>query len=381
MRKIIRISTVPLSLDLFCRGLLRELSETYEVIALSSPGEELEAIARREGVRTVSVPMKRQIAPWHDLLSLVRLIWVFKKESPMLVHSITPKAGLLSMLAARIAGVPVRVHTFTGLLFPTAYGWQRRLLMLADRITCICSTHVLAEGEGVKKDLAGHGITRKNIGILGNGNVRGIDLQWYSRTPEVMAMTDVIRKRLNIRERQFTFVFVGRLVREKGIKELVEAFCGLQAVHPEIHLILVGEGKGEDDLFVRTIRDRITATGHIHIVEWQTDVRPWYVVADALVFPSFREGFPNVVIEAGALELPSIVTDINGSREIIREGENGMIVPARDSEALYNAMEWMIGHPSEVRRYGANARPLIASRYEQKYVWLCLKEFYKEILR
>ncbi|MCD8291521.1 MAG: glycosyltransferase, partial [Prevotella sp.] len=212
LRKIIRTSTVPVSLDVFCRGLLRELSADYEVIALSSPGKEMDQIAKREGVRTIAVPMERRISIYKDLLSLFRLIQVFLKEKPQMVHSMTPKAGLLSMTAAWIAKVPVRVHTFTGLVFPTAKGWRQKLLMLTDRITCACATYVTAEGKGVKNDLKNYGITRKKITILGNGSVRGIDLKYYACTPNVIAEAFSIKKRLNIHEGEFSFIFVGRLV-------------------------------------------------------------------------------------------------------------------------------------------------------------------------
>lgn len=146
-KKIIRTATVPLSLDLFCRGLLRELSQEYDVVALSSPDPELEDIRKREGVRTVGVPMRRKIGPFHDLVSLLRLFRIFRKERPDMVHSITPKAGLLSMAAAWLARVPVRVHTFTGLIFPYEKGWKRQLLLVTDRITAACATHVIPEGE------------------------------------------------------------------------------------------------------------------------------------------------------------------------------------------------------------------------------------------
>ncbi len=380
MKKIIRIATVPLSLDLFCRGLLRELSADYEVIALSSPGKELDQLARREEVRTIVVPMQRCMTPWKDVVSLFRLICIFRKERPQLVHSMTPKAGLLSMMAARIAKVPVRVHTFTGLLFPTADGWRQKLFMLTDRITCACATHIIAEGAGVRNDLKHYGITRKEIRVLGNGNVRGINLQYYTRTPEVIAQTFAIRQKLDIQKGQFTFIFAGRLVGDKGINELVEAFCNLRVVHPNIHLILVGEEEKKTDPLKEATRSKMLTTKNIHCVEWQADVRSWYTAADALVFPSYREGFPNVVLEAGAMGLPSIVTDINGAREIIREKENGIIIPPRNKTALYNAMKRWVEHPSEAEHYGMNARTLVASRYEQGYVRQCLKDFYRQII-
>lgn len=379
MHKIIRTSTVPLSLDLFCRGLLRELSACYEVVALSSPGRELEAIARREGVRTIGVPMRRPIAPLHDGVSLLRMIRVFRRERPQLVHSMTPKAGLLSMIAARVAGVPVRVHTFTGLLFPTATGLRRRLLMLADRWICRCATQVVAEGEGVRADLLQYGITRKPVQVLGYGNVRGIDLASYDRTPDVLARAAEIRTSLGIPKSGFTFLFVGRFARDKGIEELVEVFGQLIAEGWDAHLLLVGEEDRSDPLTEQT-RRLLAETPQIRAVGWQEDVRPWYAASDALVFPSHREGFPNCVIEAGALGLPSIVTDINGSREIIRDGENGRILPPQERPALLGAMREMVADRELARRMGDRARPLVAARYEQGFVRGELKKFYRSIL-
>ena len=376
--KILRVTTVPVSLNTFCRGLLRELQEQdgYEVVAVSSPGDAMREIEEREGVRTIAVPMERHISPLKDLKSLFGLIRVFQKEKPTMVHSMTPKAGLLSMMAAWFCRVPVRVHTFTGLVFPTATGLTQRILILTDRITCACATHIVPEGEGVKNDLLNYRITRKQLKVLGHGNVRGIDLDHNNpELPEVQADAAKIRK-----PGIFTFVFVGRLVRDKGINELVEAFERLNKEYTNTRLILVGPQEPKlDPLKPETIA-KIDSNKNIEAVGLQSNVRPWLAASDAFVFPSYREGFPNVVIEAGAMSLPSIVTDINGSREIIIEGKNGTIIPPRDAVALYQSMKSFLEQPDKRAQMAFNARPFVASRYEQSYVRRCLKEYYKEIL-
>lgn len=375
--KIIRSTTVAESLG-FCRGLLRELREEdgYEVVAVSSPDWRLDEVAEQEGVRTVAVPMERHISPLKDLKSLINLVRAFRKERPTMVHSMTPKAGLLSMMAAWMTRVPVRVHTFTGLVFPTATGLTQKILILTDRITCACATHVIPEGEGVKNDLTNYRITKKPLKVLGHGNVRGINLEHYNpELPEVKAEAAKIRK-----DDVFTFVFVGRLVSDKGINELVEAFERLHKEYPAMRLLLVGPEESNLDPLKPETLAKIKENSSIEAVGSQSDVRPWFVAADVLVFPSYREGFPNVVIEAGAMGLPSIVTDINGSREIIIEGRNGTIIPARDEDALYQAMKQMVDNLDQLKSMASEARPLIASRYEQSYVRRCLKEYYKEIL-
>jgi hypothetical protein len=175
-----------------------------------------------------------------DLKSLFALMRVFQKERPIMVHSMTPKAGMLCMLAAWLTRVPVRVHTFTGLVFPTSTGVKRKILMATDWITCACATHIIPEGEGVKNDLLNNGITRKTLKVLGYGNVRGVDMKYYSRRPEVLEIANTIKKK-----DLFTFVFVGRIVRDKGINELCYAMNKLSEIAC-IRLLLIG--KREDNL-------------------------------------------------------------------------------------------------------------------------------------
>lgn len=369
--KLIRSTTVPQTLNTFCKGLLKELKhEGYEVVAVSSPGEELDELANSEGIRTIALPMERRISPFKDMKSLWQMWRLMRREKPDMVHSMTPKAGMVTMVAAWLTRVPIRIHTFTGLVFPTSIGLKRRILMFTDWLTCACATHIIPEGEGVKADLINNKITKKNIRVLGHGNIRGIDLEHFKpREPHLQE--ELV---------PFTFVFVGRLVGDKGINELVEAFSRLNKEHSETRLVLVGpEEEKIDPIQPETVAE-IDRNPAIYAVGQQKDVRPFFTSADALVFPSYREGFPNVVIEAGAMGLPSIVTDINGSREIIIDGENGIIVPSKDADALYQALKHFVENPEDVKRMAENARPLIASRYEQSYVRQCLKDFYKECI-
>lgn len=379
--KIIRTATVPLSLDLFCRGLFKEFSAEYEMVALSSPLPELERIGRREGVRTIAVPIKRKIAPLSDLVSLFRLIFVFIKERPDMVHSITPKAGLLSMMAAWVARVPVRIHTFTGLIFPYEESWKRHLLRLTDWVTARCATHVIPEGQGVMDDLISHGVTKKSMRVLGNGNVRGIDLDYFQCTPTVRKKAKKLRESFGIPEDAFVFLFVGRFDLDKGLKELVRSFVRINMEMPETALLLAGMEEEEGKKLPDDILDTIESYPAIHVSGgWLSDVRHWYAAADALVHPSYREGFPNVVIEAGAMGLASIVTDINGSNEIILDGENGVIVPPRDEEALYKEMRSFVLDRNRLKELASNARPSVAERFRLRYVRQCLLDYYREVL-
>lgn len=378
--KIIRATTVPQSLNCFCKGELKELNKKYDVIGLSSPGEELQEVAQREEVRVIDVDMKRRISILRDLIAFIRILAAFKRERPYMVHSMTPKAGLLCMVAAWVTRVPVRVHTFTGLVFPTTTGLLRRVLMVTDAITCYCATHVIPEGEGVKNDLLKHGITKKPLRVLGYGNGRGVDMEYYS------LRDDVIRKmeELNLLdESKFTFLFVGRIVRDKGINELCHAFSLLHSQYPQTRLWLVGAYEDRLDPVSKATKELID-NGQSGIeavgVKKDDELLAYYAAADCFILPSYREGFPNTVLEAGAMGLPSIVTDINGSREIIVEGQNGTIVLPKDENALYEAMCRIINQDEWRKMMADNARKMIADRFEQGYVRQCLYDFYDEIL-
>ena len=375
MLKLIRTSTIPASLENLLKGQLKMLSKYYNVPAVSSPGDDMETIEEREGVRTIAIPMERRISLIKDFISLIRLIVLFAKERPDMVHSITPKAGLLSMLAAWITRVPVRMHTFTGLVFPTATGKMQKLLIAMDRLTCFCATHINPEGEGVKRDLVNYNITSKPLHIIANGNVNGIDLEYFDKTPEVVEKACSYKK-----EGTFTFCFVGRMVRDKGINELVHSFLRLYQKDERVRLLLVGPFEKELDPVLPEVEEHILHHPGICYMGYQNDVRPFLVASDALVFPSYREGFPNVVIQAGAMGLPAIVTDINGCNEIVLPDLNGVIIPSKDEQALYESMKYFASHPVEVERMAANARPLIASRYEQRIVWNALLDEYKSII-
>lgn len=381
-KKIIRASTVSLSVDFFKEVMIRMREAGYEMVALTSPGEDLWKLRDENGFDIIEVPMERRMSPFKDLKSLFSLIIAFAKEKPQVVHSMTPKAGLLCMLAAWLTRVPVRIHTFTGLVWPTSTGLSRKILMTTDWITCACATHVVPEGQGVLDDLRSH-ITKKPMKVLGYGNVMGVDMERFDP------------KRFDIKRNDndpFTFTFVGRVVGDKGINELVEAFCKLNKKYPNTKLKLIGGYERELDPLLPDVDDAIE---HNDAIEangpcYGEDLLVEYLKADCHVMPSYREGFPNSVLEAGAMGRPQIVTDINGSREIItglektdgnmRICKNGIIVPSKDTDNLYRAMELMLTDSKMRESMKVEARPSIMSRFEKGFVQSCLIAFYKEII-
>ncbi|MEH6770787.1 glycosyltransferase family 4 protein [Maribacter arcticus] len=378
-KKIIRTAAVPGSLYGLLTGQLRFLNQHYEVIGVASEGSIMEIVAQREGIRTESINIERSISPFKDLISLFKLYRFFRKEKPMMVHSITPKAGLLSMIAAYFAKVPVRAHTFTGLIFPTQTGFLKKLLLLFDKIICAFATNVYPEGNGVKNDLIQYKVTKKPLKVIANGNVNGKDLTFFDPLLFPKESTKSEKNKLGITENDFVFIFIGRLVNDKGINELIHSFSQLNKTQSAIKLILVGSHEGETDVLPSNTWDLLNTEENIIWVGQQDDIRLYLSMANALVFPSYREGFPNVVLEAGAMGLPALVTDINGSNEIIVHGKNGYIVPSKDEQALLEAMTLFVEDSQLVSNMAQLARPMIANRYEQNFVWESLLNEYKRI--
>ena len=373
-RKIIRTVTVPQSICFFEEVMMRLKGDAYEIVVVTSPGQELDAFkVRHPQEKTIEVPMERRISLIKDWKSLYKMIKVMRKEKPYIVHSMTPKAGLLTMIAGWMTGVPVRVHTFTGLVWPTETGLKRKILMATDWLTCACATHIIPEGQGVMNDLQQY-ITKKQMKVLGYGNVMGVDMERF----DPGRFADVTRD-----EGLFRYVFVGRIVGDKGINELVNAFVRLNSEYPTTRLSLVGNYEvnidpvRSDTLKLIEENTSIDACGP----KYGDDLLVEYMKSDCFVMPSYREGFPNTVLEAGAMGLPSVVTDINGSREIIIHGENGLIVPSKDVDALYKAMKQMFLDNVAREKMAANARPIINSRFEKNFVQKCLCKFYNEILK
>src|SRR5690554_5290645 len=236
--KLFRTSTVPQSLNRLLKGQLEFLNHHFEVTAISGYDHNLQEVFSREGVKIKDISMSRSINLKKDIISLIELYIYFKKEKPTIVHSITPKAGLLTMLAGKLAGVPIRMHTFTGLIFPTKTGKMQQLLIKMDQLLCWSATNIYPEGKGVKEDLINFKITEKPLKVLANGNVNGIDLDFFSKDQISLDKQNEFKAELGLSAHDFVFVFVGRLVGDKGINELVEAFSKLQ--YPNAKLLLVG---------------------------------------------------------------------------------------------------------------------------------------------
>lgn len=380
MKKIVRITTVPLSLEKLLEKQLRFMSNYYEVIAVSSDGERLRKVGIAEGVRTQEVNLTRKITPLQDLKAVWQLYRFFKKEKPFIVHSHTPKAGIVGMLAAKLAGVPHRLHTVAGLPLLETTGIKRTILTAVERLTYSCATKVYPNSKGLQQIiLQGKFCNASKLNVIGEGSSNGIDTEHFSRKSISKAEIESLKAKLNITQDDFVFVFVGRIVGDKGINELVNAFDKISSETSNVKLLLVGPYEEDLDPLSELTLKRIRENENILSVGYQQEVRLFLAVSHCLVFPSYREGFPNVVMQAGAMELPGIVTDINGCNEIISHEKNGLIVPVKSAEALYLALHRILSDKELYLRLQQHAREAITSRFEQNVIWEALLTEYQKL--
>ena len=367
------------------------MNQHFEVTAIAADAEELKRVALKYGVKHHHVEMTRAITPLQDFQALYQLYRYLRKVRPAMVHSHTPKAGLVGMMAAYFAGVPVRMHTVAGLPLLEAVGFKRKILNFVEKLTYAFATKVYPNSYGLKNIILQERFCApQKLKVLANGSSNGINTEIFSPATVGIAQREELRKELGIAPGDFVFLFVGRLVGDKGINELVRAFKNLtheadadsefQVAKKSLKLLLVGPLEQDLDPLAPETLAAIENHPQIISVGYQQEVRPYFAISDALVFPSYREGFPNVVLQAGAMELPSIVSDINGCNEIITPLKNGLIVPVKDAAALQSAMKELISNPALYAAMKQSARPHIESLYRQEVVWDALLKEYRELL-
>ena len=381
--KLIRITTVPISLDKLLSGQLNYMNSFYEVIAVSSGKEYLEKVGTKENVRTFHLEMSRKITPVQDLIAVIRLFLFLKKEKPSIVHTHTPKAGVIGMVAAKLAGVPKRLHTVAGMPLLEAKGLKRQLLDLVEKLTYFCATKVYPNSFGLRDIILENNYCKDGkLKVLANGSSNGIDTDYFN--PELFFEEEKqkLKNQLKIAHDDFVFVFVGRLVADKGINEMIRAFKTLRQAQGDVpfrncKLLLVGDYENDLDPLLPETMESIRNDKSIISVGFQADVRSYFAISNALVFPSYREGFPNVVMQAGAMGLPCIVSNINGCNEIIIEGQNGVIIPVKDSGTILEKMLLFMEDTSYYNLLRVKSRTMIASRYNQEVVWEALLREYK----
>ena len=348
----------------------------FEVTMISADGEEIKDVIHNEECKHIIFPLTRKITPLQDLKAAYSLYKFLKKENPKFVHTHTPKAGIVGMLASYFAKVPNRLHTVAGLPLLEAKGLKRSILNFVEKLTYKCATKVYPNSFGLKEIIKKNKFAKENkLKVIANGSSNGIDTSFFNPKLFSKEENQALKNDLKIQSDDFVFIFVGRIVGDKGINELVGAFNKLSNNKKGIKLLLVGPFEEELDPLQELTKNIIKTNTQIVSVGYQNDVRPYFAIGNGLVFPSYREGFPNVVMQAGAMGLPSIVSNINGCNEIIENNINGFIIPVKDQEAVYEAMHKLILNKEMKKK----ARKMITDRFEQKVVWDALLSEYKSL--
>lgn len=383
MAKLIRITTVPLSLNVLLPGQMRYMREQgMDVLMVAGEGPDWKEVLPREECRHAIVPMSRKITPVADLKALWQLYRLFKKEKPDIVHSHTPKAGLLAMLAAKMAGVKFRIHTIAGLRFMTAKGKTRKLLVAMEKLTARAATHVWPNSFSLRDYIVANKLVDpRKLEVIGLGSSNGINLKRYSPGALNASKLEEIKSALQYDPSLKYLVSVGRIVHDKGMDELVKAFVQLSPDHPDVRLVLVGAFEDELDPVSDEAREILRTHPQIIQVGWSDAVEYYMSLAFALIHPSHREGFPNVLLQAGAMGCPVICSAIEGNVDIVTHGETGLLFPVKDAAALAAQVSVALADPAALRQYAVNLRQKIESHFDQPVIHNLLHKRYMSLLQ
>ena len=379
--KIVHVVSSPLGVRVMLGGQLRFLRESgFEVTVVSSPGNDLREVAAADEVRSAAVVIDREIAPWRDLAALGRLWRLMRRVRPTIAHVGTPKAGLLGGLAAWLAGVPCRVYTLHGLRLETACGLKRRLLIACERVACALAHRVVCVSSSLRRRAIELGLVDSGKAIvLASGSANGVNLSRFYPTRKRLAAASETRRALGIPLRAPVVGFVGRLTRDKGIVELVEAYSELKRSFAELRLLLVGSFEQGDPL-PPSVRRAIEEDPRIVCANFVEDTSIYYHMMNVLALPSYREGFPTVALEASAAEKPIVAAAVTGTLDAVVNGATGILVRVGSWKALTEALASVLEERTRAEAMGRAGRKRVEQEFSSVRVWSALLDCYRELL-
>jgi glycosyltransferase involved in cell wall biosynthesis len=383
MPKLIRITTAPLSLKYLLFNQMRYMKENgFDVIMVSSGGKEWPDLIKNDGCEHRIVHMTRKMTPFTDLKSLWQLYRLFKKEKPDIVHSHTPKAGLLAMLAAKFAGIKIRIHTIAGLRFMTATGMTRRILVSMEKITGNAAQYVWPNSYSLLNYIRQNNLaSEKKLEVIGHGSSNGADLDRFSASALKPEKLNEIKQLLNYDEECFYILNMGRIVKDKGIDEVLRSFAVVHAADPKLRLVVLGAFEDDLDPISDEAREILKTHPAITHIDWSDDVEYFMHLSHLLIHASYREGFPNTLLQAGAMNCPVICSAIEGSIDIVTHNETGLLFRPGNADDLLEKLKYALSHSGEMKGYAANLRKKIEKYFSQQYLHACLKEKYLELLK
>lgn len=382
MPKLIRITTVPLALRYLLTNQMHYMKEHgFEVIMVSADGKGREEVIQHEGCVHHIIPMTRKITPIADLWSLWRLYKFLKKEKPDIVHSHTPKAGLLAMLAAKMAGIKIRIHTIAGLRFMTAKGMTRRILVTMEKLTGIWATNVWPNSHSLLEYIRANKLVAVNkMEVIGLGSSNGISLARFSKNALEPLKLESIKESIKYNGQLTYLLCVGRIVKDKGIDELLNSFTRLYRENEKLRLILVGPFEDDLDPVSEKAREILKTHKAIILTGWSEEVEYFMECSFALLHPSHREGFPNVLLQAGAMLCPVICSNIEGNIDVIEHRKTGLLFKARDEEDFFQKLKWGLENPQHLQQYARELRKKIEEQYDQPVIHQRIEKKYRELL-
>lgn len=380
MAKLVHITTVPITLG-FLRGqaaFMRQHGIVAE--AVTSPGEGIAEFVESEAIRVHEIPMTRVISPLKDSLALVRLVRLFRALRPDILHAHTPKAGLLGTIASRIAGVKVTIYQLHGLPMVTATGLRRMFLLWSDRLACALADCVICVGQGVREEALEHGLCHpEKAKVFLGGSANGVDAMSRFNPADVSAGARAeIRSECGIPSEAFVVGYLGRVVGDKGLRDLVKAWERL-SVNANLRLLIVGPFEPQDPLPPEIVAI-LTSDPKIILAGVRWDTPRWLAAMDLVVLPTYREGLPVVPLEAAAMGLPVVATKVRGCNEAVEDGVTGTLVDPRDPVGLAIAIERYVSDPDLCASHGAAGRRRMLEVFRPELIWEALLEEYQELL-
>jgi len=379
--RVLHVTTVPMTLRFLAGHVAHAKGKGFEVHALSSPGEALDECAGRMQIEVHTVVMSRRITPLVDLAALWRIVRVIRRLRPTIVDAHTPKGGLLAMMAATLCRVPVRMYHQHGLPLMTATGAKRRILRGAERTACWLAHQVICVSESLREVAIAEGLCPpEKIKVLKHGSIDGIEADRKFNPARISTESaQLVRARHEIPPGALVMGFVGRIVRDKGLIELVQSWRVLREEWPSLHLLVAGPFESEDPI-PADVESTLRSDPRIHLAGTVHDMPGFYRALDLLVLPTYREGFGASLLEASAMELPVIATRIPGCVDAVRDGETGLLVPVRDAEALTAAIRTYLGDPGLRREHGAKGRDRARRDFDPEMMREALFQEYLRLL-
>lgn len=379
--RLVQITTIADALH-FLRGIVRLVkSKGFEVSVITSPSDFLDAFAAEESVAVLPVEMPRRIAPLDDLRALAQIRRLLRQVKPHVVHAQTPKGGLLGTTAAWLERVPARLYHIRGLPMLTATGPKRLLLRWSEKVACRLATQVLCVSHSIREAAIKEGLCPpQKIKVLFHGSGQGVDAAEKFNPERLPAETRrETRDRFAIPLDAKVIGFVGRIVRDKGIAELTGAWQVLRGAYPDLHLLIVGPFEAQDPVSPE-IEQALKSDDRVHLAGRDWNTPPLYAAMDIVALPTYREGFPNVVLEAAAMCLPIVATRVPGCTDAVEEDVTGVLVPAQDSAALAQALRAYLDDAELCRRHGQAGRERALRDYRPESIWQATYEEYLAML-